>query len=72
MLRVRGGEPVARGGRGAVVVSMVLFGRPGAALRARPGRREEAVEAYRYAVVALLTGATVLLNVAAVTARPPE
>jgi hypothetical protein len=65
-----GGEAVRRG---LVVVSGVLFLVALALLYGLvPDAAEEAVEAYRYVVVALLTGATVLLIVAAVTAHPPQ
>ena len=59
--------------RGLVVVSGALFLVALALLYGLvPAAAEEAVEAYRYAIVALLTGATVLLIVAAATAHPPR
>jgi hypothetical protein len=59
--------------RGLVVVSGALFLVALALLYGLvPAAAEEAVEGYRHVVVALLTGATVLLIVAAVTARPPQ
>ena len=57
--------------RGLVVASGVLFLVALALLYGLvPAAAEEAVGAYQGAALALLTGATVLLIVAAVTARP--
>jgi len=65
-----GGEAVRRG---LVVVSGALFlVALGLLYGLVPTAAEEAVEGYRYGVVALLTGATVLLIVAAVTAHPAQ
>ena len=59
--------------RGLVVVSGALFlVALGLLYGLVPAAAEEAVEAYRHAAVALLTGATVLLIAAAATARPPQ
>jgi hypothetical protein len=67
------GEPVRRWRRWVVVVSLVLFlGALAVLYGLVPAAAEEAVEAYQSVTVALLTGATVLLIVAAVTARPPR
>jgi ABC-type transport system involved in multi-copper enzyme maturation permease subunit len=59
--------------RGLVVVSLVLFlGGLGVLYGLVPAAAEEAVGAYQYVAVALLTGATVLLIATAATARPPQ
>jgi hypothetical protein len=59
--------------RGLVVVSGALFlVALGLLYGLVPTAAEEAVGAYQGGAVALLTGATVLLIVAAVTARPPR
>jgi hypothetical protein len=64
---------VRRWRRGLVVTSLVLFlGALAVLYGLVPAAAEAAAGAYQAAALALLTGATVLLIVAAVTARPPR